>query len=41
MYITRDHQVSIGQEAIDTYYRENIGRPSRLYGRRGCVTLQA
>ena len=30
MYVTRDHQVLIGQEAIDTYYRENIGRPSRM-----------
>jgi hypothetical chaperone protein len=30
MYITRDHQVLIGQEAIDTYYRQNIGRPSRM-----------
>src|SRR5512136_617751 len=30
LYITRDHQVSIGQEAIDAYYRQNIGRPSRM-----------
>ena len=30
IYITRDQQVSIGQEAIDTYYRQNIGRPSRM-----------
>jgi hypothetical chaperone protein len=30
LYITRDHQVYIGQEAVDTYYRQNIGRPSRL-----------
>lgn len=30
LYITRDHEVRIGQEAIDTYYRENIGRPSRM-----------
>jgi hypothetical chaperone protein len=30
LYITRDHQVFIGQEAIDTYYRQNIGRPSRM-----------
>ena len=30
LYITRDHQVFIGQEAIDTYYRRNIGRPSKM-----------
>jgi hypothetical chaperone protein len=30
LYITRDHQVFVGQEAIDTYYRQNIGRPSRM-----------
>jgi hypothetical chaperone protein len=30
IYITRDHQVSIGQEAIDTYYRQNTGRPSKM-----------
>jgi len=30
LYITRDHQVFIGQDAIDTYYRQNVGRPSRL-----------
>jgi len=30
MYITRDHEVSIGRQAIETYYRQNIGRPSRL-----------
>jgi len=30
LYITRDQKVFIGQEAIDTYYRQNIGRPSRM-----------
>jgi len=30
LYITRDHQVFIGQEAINTYYRQNIGRPSKI-----------
>jgi hypothetical chaperone protein len=30
IYITRDHQVSIGQEAIETYYRQNTGRPSKM-----------
>lgn len=33
MYITRAHEVYIGQEAIDVYYAQNIGRPSRM-GRR-------
>jgi hypothetical chaperone protein len=30
LYITREHEVYVGQEAIDVYYRENIGRPSRM-----------
>ena len=30
LYVTRDHQAFIGQEAIDTYYRQNIGRPSKM-----------
>jgi hypothetical chaperone protein len=30
LYVTRDHQISIGQEAINTYYRQNVGRPSRM-----------
>ena len=30
LYVTRDQQVFIGQEAIDTYYRQNIGRPSQM-----------
>jgi molecular chaperone DnaK (HSP70) len=30
LYITRDHQVFIGQETIDTYYRQNVGRPSKM-----------
>ncbi|MBN1582408.1 MAG: Hsp70 family protein [Anaerolineae bacterium] len=30
LYITRDHEITIGQEAIDTYYRQNTGRPSRM-----------
>ncbi len=33
LYITRDHQVSIGQEAIDAYYSQNIGRPSKMVRR--------
>jgi hypothetical chaperone protein len=30
LYVTRDHQISIGQEAINDYYRQNVGRPSRM-----------
>jgi len=30
IYITRDHQTFIGREAIDTYYGQNVGRPSRM-----------
>jgi len=30
LYVTRDPQVFIGQEAIDAYYRQNVGRPSRM-----------
>jgi hypothetical chaperone protein len=30
LYLTRDHELFIGQDAIDTYYRQNIGRPSRM-----------
>ena len=30
LYVTREQQVTVGQEAIDTYYRENIGRPSKM-----------
>jgi hypothetical chaperone protein len=30
LYVTRDQQVFIGREAIDTYYRQNVGRPSKL-----------
>jgi hypothetical chaperone protein len=30
LYVTRDHQVSIGQEAIDTYYRHNTERSSHM-----------
>lgn len=34
MYITRDHQIFIGREAIDTYYQQNIGRPSKIVRQR-------
>jgi len=30
LYVTRDQEVFIGQEAIDTYYRQNVGRPSKM-----------
>jgi len=30
LYVTRDHQVVIGKEAIDSYYSQNISRPSRM-----------
>ena len=30
MYVTRDHEILIGREAIDTYYRQNVGRPSKM-----------
>jgi hypothetical chaperone protein len=30
LYITREHEVFIGQEAIDIYYQQNTGRPSRM-----------
>jgi len=38
LYLTRDQQVFIGREAIDTYYRQNVGadgyiRPSRMIRR--------
>lgn len=29
LYITRDYQCSIGQEAVETYYRQNIDRQRR------------
>ncbi len=30
LYIQRDHQALIGREAIDTYYRQNSGRPKKI-----------
>jgi hypothetical chaperone protein len=30
LYITREQEVFVGQEAVDTYYRQNVGRPSRM-----------
>ncbi len=34
LYVTRDHEIFIGQEAIDTYYRQNIGRPIKMVRQR-------
>lgn len=34
MYITREHRTFFGHEAIDTYYGQNVGRPSRLVRER-------
>jgi hypothetical chaperone protein len=30
LYVTRDHEIFVGREAIDTYYRQNVGRPSKM-----------
>jgi hypothetical chaperone protein len=30
LYITREQETFAGQDAIDTYYRQNVGRPSRM-----------
>lgn len=30
LYITREHEITYGQAAIDTYYRQNVGRPSKM-----------
>jgi hypothetical chaperone protein len=30
LYVTREQEVFVGQEAIDEYYRQNVGRPSRM-----------
>ena len=33
LYVTRDHEVFIGREAMETYYRQNVGRPSKMVRR--------
>jgi hypothetical chaperone protein len=33
LYITREQETTIGQEAIDTYYRQNVGRASKMVRR--------
>jgi len=30
IYITRDHEIFVGREAMDAYYRQNVGRPSKM-----------
>jgi len=30
LYLTRDHEIFIGHEAIVSYYRQNTGRPSKM-----------
>lgn len=30
LYITREHEVYVGRAALDAYYEQNIGRPSRM-----------
>ncbi len=30
LYITRDYRASIGQEAVEHYYRDNVNRQRRL-----------
>jgi hypothetical chaperone protein len=34
LYITREHEVSVGRAALDAYYEQNIGRPSRMVRQR-------
>ena len=34
LYIDREHHIRCGKDAIDTYYRENVGRPSKLIRQR-------
>jgi hypothetical chaperone protein len=30
LYITREHEVYLGKNAIDAYYQQNVGRPSKM-----------
>jgi hypothetical chaperone protein len=30
LYITRDQEIYLGKEAIDAYYQQNVGRPSKM-----------
>ena len=33
LYVTREHETYLGQEAIHTYYRQHVGRPSHMVQR--------
>jgi hypothetical chaperone protein len=33
LYVTREHETYLGQEAIHTYYRQHVGRPSHMVRR--------
>jgi len=30
LYLTREHQVSVGRAAMEAYYEQNVGRPSKM-----------
>jgi hypothetical chaperone protein len=30
VYVTRNHKILVGGEAIESYYRQNLGRPSKM-----------
>jgi hypothetical chaperone protein len=30
LYVTREHQTFVGQEAVNAYHEQNVGRPSRM-----------
>ncbi len=30
LYVTREQEVSFGQDALNTYYQQNVGRPSKM-----------
>ena len=34
LYITREHEIFAGRAALDAYYEQNIGRPSRMVRQR-------
>lgn len=34
LYITREHEIVVGREAVERYYRENVGHPGRMVRKR-------
>jgi len=41
LYVTREQETFIGQEAVDAYYSQNVGRPSRMVRRYlGEITME-